>query len=558
MPLPEPRSKWLPADWAGAHQRYELNEAIWLNNTETLSDVFRGGNPNTEDGRRIAGLMKSGVMGIDFRRRWNWGRWVSLAERRTDLPIPIGASVVDLSAAQLMSEAPRFRFVDQDGKTRKGDPQTRLDLICNSDAAHLTLLEGAQVASAIGGVVLRALWDANDPDRESVWFDVVGADAALPEFDAAGRLLAVTLFQEYPGGRDGKILRHFERHSVGMIEHAVYLGSPRSVGTPVPLDRIPELESILKLPGTLRDDLTVIIPTGMRRLTAGYWRNRTSRAWRRAGRLANLGRSDFELIEPALDAYSEAWGAMMRDVRIGKARAWVPTGTLERLGTAPGQGAVHDPDREYYLEVNGVDPEAGATGIKTDQPTIRWQEHMQVLAGLKAEILDAVGWSLASYGAPAGAEKGGSITATEVVDRTTKSERTRDAKALQFKGDTASFFRMLSELDATIYRLGQVQDVAELAIEFPDVSQVDPEKQARQFLDLSTAHAISIRQMIRERRPNWDEDEVDAELTLILDDMARATSVTDPARLELSDPDGDPADDVAPPAEREPEPAIAE
>lgn len=554
MPLPAPNTRWLPPTWAPAFDRYRLNEAIWLNDTETLQALLTGGNTATEEGRTVAEQRKRKGVLVNLMRRWGWARIVPYGEKRTDLPIPIGASIADLSAAQLMSEPPMFRVIKRDqatgrAKTDKGPTQERLDRIATSDDSRMTLIEGAQIAAAISGTVLKATWDTLDPDRESVWYDAVGADCAIPEYNTAGRLVAVTLWQEYPD-TGSRVLRHFERHAVGRIEHAVYRGTAVNVGSPVRIDMVPELADLMAQQGVQWEGLTAVMPTGIARLTAAFWRNRPARGWRRSGQLANLGRSDFELIEPALDAYSEAWGSMMRDVRLGKARAFVPPGTLDRLGGA-GAGATFDPDREFYQEVGGLNPDAGAEVIKVEQPSIRWEEHLGVLAGLKMEILDGAGWSLSSYGAPAGGgAQGGAVTATEVVDRTTKSERTRDEKALLFSQAANPFFRMLLELDAALYPSGGPANVGELAIDFPDVSQVDPEKQARTFLDLSSAHAISIEQTIRERRPNWDDDEVEAELKRILEDMDRAAPpAADPTKLGLADPAGT----EPPPGEDEPD-----
>jgi hypothetical protein len=117
MPLPKENSAWLPRDWAPAFDRYRLNEALWLNNTETLRSILQGGSYNTVEGRTMAEQRKRGGVFLDLLRRWNWGQAPAEGEKRTNLPVPIGANIIDLSAAQLMSEAPRFRVVERDAKT---------------------------------------------------------------------------------------------------------------------------------------------------------------------------------------------------------------------------------------------------------------------------------------------------------------------------------------------------------------------------------------------------------------------------------------------------------
>lgn len=555
MPLPAPGTAWPPKAIAPAYDRYRFDEAIWLNDTEALGSILRGGSLSTPDGRNALAMQKRGGVLVSLMRRWGWARITPEGQKRTDLPVPIGADIVDLSASQLMSEPPMFRVVKRDGgKTsfEKGPAQERLDRIATSDDARMTMHEGAQIAAALGGVVLKAQWDTNNPDRESVWFDAVGADCAIPEFDSAGSLVAVTLWQEYPG--DGmRVLRYLERHAVGRIERALYEGTAVSIGKQVTLDRIEMGEALLKLDGVQLEGSTAVLPTGIDRLTATYWRNRPTRRWRRLGDLSNLGRSDFELVEPLIDSYSEAWSSLMRDVRLGKARAFVPPGALTRIGGA-GEGAYFDPDQEFFQEVNGLQPDAGAEVIKVEQPEIRWEAHLRTLAAIKQEILDAAGWSLSSFGNPSGVDASGTATATEVVDRTTKSERTRDEKARYFSSAANPFFRMLLELDSRLYRAGGAAEVGELAIDFPDVSQVDPEKQARTFADLSNVRAISIEQMIRERKPDWDDDEVRDERDRILADIRDlgGGAAPDPAiigRSTPTDPDGGDDDDPDSPPE---------
>lgn len=567
MPLPRENSLWLPREWAPAFDRYRLNEALWLNDTEKLRSILQGGAVSTPEGRTMAEQRKRGGLVLDLLRRWFWARVPAQNEKRTDLPVPIGANLIDLSAAQLMAEAPRFRVVERDPKTgrvktKKGAVQDRLDRLANSDDAHMTLLEGASVAAAIGGAVLTAGWDVGDPERESVWFDVVGADCAIPEFNAAGKLVAVSTWQEYDARKGTRVYRHFTRHSLGKIEHALFLGTPQGVGKLVRLDDDNDatgLGSIMQAEGVTLNETVAEFATGLDRLTAAFWRNRPTVAWRRSGNLSNLGRSDFELVEPLLDAYSEAWGSMMRDVRLGKARLLVPMGMLELADSnRRGSGAVYDTDREIYTEIGGLDPEAGTNTVKDYQADLRWKEHLSILAGIKGEILDRAGWSMNSYGKPVGTGgEGGQQTATEVNDRTTKSERTRDEKALLFRSPANPFMRMLMQLDASLYpKGGGIGDLPELSIDFPDVSQVDPEKQAREFSSLASVNRISIEQTVRERYRNWDDDDVQAEVDRIWADLARMedlTAVADPVLLDRTDPN-----EPEPPAPADPDDGLPE
>jgi hypothetical protein len=132
------------------------------------------------------------------------------------------------------------------------------------EGMHATLLEAADMCSALGGVFLRTVWDNEVADN--AWLDLVPPDAAVPEF-RDGRLTAVTSWHVI-ADEGKKVVRHLEKHvpHSNVILHAVYEGDLRKIGRRVDLGGSPETRPIaqvarngvIELPDQPNDASTVV------------------------------------------------------------------------------------------------------------------------------------------------------------------------------------------------------------------------------------------------------------------------------------------------------------
>ncbi|WP_394425447.1 hypothetical protein [Streptomyces sp. SGAir0957] len=229
--------------------------------------------------------------------------------------MPIAGDLCGGSADLLFSEPPKLT-VDDD------TTQTRLDLLTD-DGMLATLQTAAEVGAALGGVYLRPVYDIEIADRP--WLVAEHADRAVPEF-TWGRLSAVT-FWRVVREEDGQVWRHLERHEPGAILHGLYQGTREKLGRPVPLEDSEATEgyaSIVSDEGAIK--------TGYQGLDVSYIPNQVSRRWRCKPRLADLGRSDLDGVEPLMDALDETYSSWMRDIRLGKGRILVPNAYLQSSG----------------------------------------------------------------------------------------------------------------------------------------------------------------------------------------------------------------------------------
>ncbi|MEV5537446.1 phage portal protein [Saccharopolyspora shandongensis] len=493
-------TSWPPPPFDVAAARMREHDAWYVGDPDRLARLYS----SAPAARTRPSQYRGGLVGAVS--RFFWGRPIPADQRRTRLHVPLAADIATASADLLFSEPPRIT-VDNPRA------QARLDDILNIPEVHSGLLEGAEVAAALGGVYLRVVWDAEFEGHAML--DTVDADAAVPEWRWK-RLAAVTFWEVLDADGPG-VLRHLERHEPGRILHSLHRGTDTELGAPVPLDEHPSTVWAAPLV-----DADGAISTGTQRLTAAYVPNiRPNRHWRGTPDLAPLGRSDFDGVEPLLDALDETYSSWMRDIRLAKARLLVPVGYLQPQG--PGQGATFDDDQEVFTELNMLTRGDASTPITATQFAIRVAEHRETADEIVRAILRTAGYSPATFGDHDGEAP---VTATEVTARERRSEHTRGKKARYWAAGLSQITGALLDVDRHAFGTG-VSVTAPPTVEFTSRAQPDPEALARTAQLLFAAEAASTEVRVRLVHPDWDDDQVDAEVQRILDETGR--NVPDPA-----------------------------
>lgn len=496
MPLPAEGSIFPPKALAPGFLKMHEHAAWYSGDVDELRSIYGGmaGATHVHNGRAHRG----GLAGM-LSRAW-WGRPLVSGEERTALHIPIAANLATLSSDLLNAEPPVFGVAGDVNKTSRNATEQRLDLIFNSAHAHVVQNEAGETTAALGGTYWVADWDTSGP-FEYVYPRAVDADAAVPTFKG-GELAEVTFWSRWDDGR--KTYRHLEHHEPGFISHALYVTEDdERLGVRVPLATLPETAHLAEIPGAIHEPDRTIIPTYIDRLTVTYEPNiRRSRKLRKKGALRAWGRSDYEGIEPMLNAFDETWSSWMRDLKVGRARIFVPEALLSSNG--PGSGGFFDSEREVYALLNSL-PQREGKQIDAHQFNIRVDEHERTAFALKKEILQATGYSLSSYGEHTNDAQ---MTATEVTDRRSDTERTRDKKIRYATHARTQIASVCLELDGLIFRGRGGRPGVDVVAEFPAVSQVDPEKEIRIVSLLDAASAITTETKVRRANPEWDDKRV--------------------------------------------------
>lgn len=511
MPLPtNSNTAWPPIDPTVRDAMADW-DAWYSADPDRLADRYRNRGDKAIQNR--PSQYRGGITGRFA--RWWWGQPTAIGEKRTKIHVPLAGDIARTSSDLLFSEPPSITI----------DHTATQDRIVEmiEGGLHTKLLELGEVCAALGGAYLRVVWDLAMSERP--WIDVVHADGAAPEW-RYGRLWAVTFWRVLVV--DGqRIIRHLERHERGHILHGLYEGTEHVLGKQLPLTARAETK-----------DLVPDVDTGApNHLTASYLPNvRPARAWRNIPGAANLGRSDYQGIEGILDALDETYSSWMRDVRLGGGRVIVPESMLESNG--PGQGAAFQ-DREIYSGLNVLQRADASASMTVVQFDIRVEEHRGTCLELTQQAVRQAGYSAGSFGEDSG---GAAVTATEIRARNARSMSTRAHKALYGKVAIADIVEAQLAVEAGVLFGVKGLEVECPKVEFQDSISEDPKTLAETVELLKRAEAASTETKVRRVNPDWDDDQVEAEVARI--QAENGMSVEDPTMYGADEPpdEGEPVD----------------
>ncbi|MGW8762361.1 phage portal protein [Streptomyces sp. NPDC055815] len=502
MPLPSSDTTWPPIDPLVQSDLADW-DAWYSAEPDRLEQRYAGrgtvGAPNRPS--QYAGGLRGRVA------RWFWGNPTPDGEKRDKLHIPLAGDIARTSSGLLFSEPPKL--MSDDTAT-----QQRLDKLVIS-GLHPTLLEAGELCAALGGSYFRVVWDEDVSDRP--WIDAVAADRAVPEF-RYGKLVAVTFWTVLPDpdGPDGRrVFRHLERHEKGRIFHGLYEGTGTTLGAVRPLADHPATKPLAS-----QVDAFGGLDTGAPdHLTASYMPNvRPARSWRHIPSAAYWGQSDFQGIEGILDSLDESWSSWMRDIQNGKGRIIVADSLLQSHG--PGKGASWEEEKRVFTGLNML-PKMGDAGSPIDvvQFAIRVAEHRETCAALVNEAAREAGYSASTFGE---ASEGAAVTATEIRARQRRTLMTRSRKALYAAPALADITAALLAVEAG-WRFGVkgLDLTEEPRVEFEDSISESLGELATTAELLRRAEAASTDTLVRMTHPDWDDDQVAAEVDAILGETGR-------------------------------------
>lgn len=502
MPLPPPgKTLWPPEKWAGAYGQYRTNSVWYGGDPDALADLYDGNHGwDRVDTKYRASQFRGGLVGRVS--RWFWGSPAADGELRAKLHLPLAGDIAGMSANMLFAEPPKITVEDT-------ATQARLDELADLTGLQSTLLEGAEVAGALGDVYPTVTWDVKI--RDEPWIRVVHGDAVVPEFKA-GVLSAATIWTIVQDDH-GKVWRHLERHERGVIFHGLYRGDTRMLGDRIDLREHPDTEDFQETVQTGVDRLLVQHVPGLRP-------NRLDRG-------SPLGRSLFgPAVLGMMDELDEIWSGLSREYRLAKARAVVTEDALRTNG--PGQGATFD-DRELLMPLR-VDPRTVTDPVKLIQPLIRVEQHLAGARALTEEIIRSCGFSTHSFGLGP-AVQAAAATATEIQQRSSASYLTRGMQTLHWGTALRATAQTWLEVDAAVY--GSKAKPERPSIEFGDTVAESDAQTAQTLNILAQAEAASIKTRVKRLNPEWTDEQVTEEAEAIMRESGKA--IPDPMALAHGD-----------------------
>lgn len=531
MLLPTTNRPWPPPEMNPISFQWRIWDAWWSADVMKLQWVYYNLGSNSPVGRAF--FSTTGEAGLPIPRpgQFRGGLLGSISysfhgaptppgEKRTKLHVPIASDIAATSADLLFSKPPVVTASSEAN-------QAALDQLMD-DGLHATFLQGAETASALGGVYLRVAWDTDLSDQP--WLDVVPADAAVPLF-SHGKLLGVT-FWRIISDDGAEVVRHLETHALGQnaIYHQVYVGDQTDLGRVYPLTDFPETAQFAQY---LSEGNAIHFPDMPQNAsTVVYIPNMLpNKIWRDLGpSVAPMGRSDFSGVEPLMDALDETYSSWQRDIRLAKARLIVPQQYLDNIGR--GKGAVFDPSREVYSPVSMMTSAGGTSDIMANQFQIRVKEHQDTCADYINRIVQGAGYSGQTFGEYDG---GSAMTATEIRARERKTLITRNKKVLYWRPGIRDILYGWLAVKRTIFNDTTITPERP-EVDFPDVVLPDQLELAQTAGALSAADAASKETLVRMVHPDWSDDEVKTEVRMIYAETG--LDLANRARVSLAPPMG--------------------
>lgn len=464
-----------------------------------------------------AGRARAGLLGSV--QRTFWGSRIPAGEKRSKIHVPLAGDISSMSSDLLFAKRPEFALppdAPQDQATAKW-----LDEFLDDDT-HATLLEAGEICSGLSGVYLRANHDTELRDR--AWLDIVHPDAAVPTF-TRGILTKVT-FWRVIADTGSDVVRHLETHDLraNTITHEVYEGSQQQLGTAAPLSAFDLTASL----GQLAPDGVIQLPDmpGGAASVVYIPNVRPNRLWRDIAAAAYIGRSDYQGIEPLMDALDETYTLWIKEVRLARLRLIVPDTYLDNLG--PGKGAILDLDREAYVPMKMLAGSADNTMITANQFAIRWQEHKQTCEQLIGEAVTRTGYSQQTFGE----SETTAMTATEVEARERRTLLTRAKKINYVRPRLREITHALMVLDREIYGKKITPQLPDIS--FPEAVLPSTSELAQTAVSLHTAQAASIQTLVAMVHPDWSAEQIDEEVAAIKDEVG--LDLFSRARITLASP----------------------
>jgi A118 family predicted phage portal protein len=425
-----------------------------------------------------------------------WGRQV---RNQGDIyvHVPIAGDIAETSANFLFSESPAVKIAEAHtenaGSTMK-QAQDELDDMLIESGFFRKILEAAETGAAIGGVFIKLAWDADlSPYPIPV---IVQADRAIPEFKF-GMLTAVTFWKVVEASTDGnKVYRLLERYEKGAIKYTLYLGTSDRLGKAVNLAACEETKDLPEAQETVDALLAVYVPNMLPN---------------RLDRNSYLGRSDYSGIEGLMDSLDETFSSWLTDIALARAKILLPESYLckDKDGSFK-----YNIDQSLYVRLD-VDPTSmEGNRITIQQFDIRADKFEKTSLNLMERIITSAGYSPQSFGLNI---QGRAESGTALSLRERKSFATKNKKQNYWQPALKRIVELMQLV--YVYELSGTMDInGTINIAFSDGITNDFSETSNAVKLISDALAASTETKVRLLHPDWEEEQILAEVDKIIEE----------------------------------------
>lgn len=430
---------------------------------------------------------------------------LDLQERAEAIHFPIAGDIASMSSNLLFSEAPKLIYEENN---KAGE---RIKYFLEDNGFINQLLEGAELNAAFSGCFLKL--DIDTRLSKLPLLSVITPMNAFPTF-LRGRLWEVLFYREVKTQKDS-IYRLFEnrkRTSDGsgyIVEYKLYKGGEGKLGYSVDLNSIEEVASL-----NLKD----IVHNNVNGLGVVYVPNM------RPNKLvpgSSLGINDYHACISLMDSLDFAWTSWIRDIELGMGQIFVDEELLQRedtgaFGTDKSILNAFSKLQKCFLSLNMSNYRMAGSNVKpidVVQFEMRVEEHVKSCAEMTKQIINMSGYSLSTFGfdTDGRAESG---TALRIRER--KSWLTREKKGRYWQPAIVGLLLQMQQLDNSINTVYYNPEI--VGVEIEDSIIIDVKEQSETVRNLEQAKAVSTMVKVKMLHPEWNNEEIEAETSRILDE----------------------------------------
>jgi hypothetical protein len=394
-------------------------------------------------------------------------------------PAPLARELGQFSSAMLFSSEPAITFEDD---------ADLLDEVMGGNAIMARAIAAAARIAIEGRGAWRVHLDESVSDVPQIHY--VPEDQVIWE-ERHGDIViggGVVIERRPTPGRD-LVYRLVEEHEVGKITRTLYQGAETRLGDVVALDTVAEFAG-----------LDEVLDTDLDAPTLFRWNNKPG------------GESDLAGLEALLDRYDEGWSLLVDKMRKSVPVSFADASLFDDKGQVDLSGVI--PIRRGNLaRAMGDEPSRWA---ETVQPDLQAEAHIAVLNRLREEIFADAGYSLASYGLDVA---GTADSGTALRLKQARTIQTKNAKEWEA---TEALKNALACAMCWHDKGTAVKDYRP-EIKLADAMPRDEREIAQTVTQYHAAEAISLEEMIRARRPDWDDEAVEEEAERIRGEKPQST-----------------------------------
>jgi hypothetical protein len=483
MAFLHPKSSFPPTDWEYWYMKYDEWASWYSGDPEILLKyytMYASGNKTAQE-------------------RF-WARLES-EDRAGIVHMPAAGDIASTSANLLFAENPRHKYEE------KNESGQRIKTFIDENGLDNILLEGAEIAAAISGCMLKI--DIEPGLLKIPIVNIISPTQFFPTF-WRGRLQEVLFFRVIKTDKSGKIYRLFENrrneNGVLLIEYQLHKGTNSTVGPKIDFNLIDETanKNLNPVEYPNIDGLGCVYCPNMRpnRLSIGSY----------------LGINDYHDVITMMDSLDFAWTSLMRDIELGMAQIFIDEELLSKNKNETSGGLTYlnrfSKFQKAFTKLNltswRMGGETGAKPIDSIQFEIRVDQHLKTIKELFLNIVSLSGYSPQTFGlgdAGSAAESGAARKLRE-----NKSQLTRNKKERYWLPVIKSLFKQMQQLDVSS-NLSRSYTSQDVTTELEDSIVIDPREQSEVLRNLDQARAISLYMKIKLLHPDWSDkkikDEVD-------------------------------------------------